>query len=153
MSAILKTRSLVLLYDGTCGVCNKAVQFIIRHDRQRSMLFAAVQSRFGMAVRARHPELEGIDSIVLVEKYLVDERVFFKSDAALRVAGYLGGAWRLFLIGYVVPRAIRDFFYDEFAKRRYKWFGKYDPCLMPDGHVRARFLDLEERSEEARATE
>jgi predicted DCC family thiol-disulfide oxidoreductase YuxK len=134
----------VMLYDGVCGFCNKSVQFILDHDKQGKMLFAALQSDYGKAVKARHPFLESIDSVVLLEHPPgeKEERVFVRSSAALRLASYLGGAWKLFLVFHILPASLRDFFYNLFAKHRYKVFGKYDACMLPDASVRSRFLDL-----------
>jgi predicted DCC family thiol-disulfide oxidoreductase YuxK len=133
----------VLLYDGQCGFCNKSVQHILKHDRQNTMFFAALQSDYGKSILTRHPELKGIDSLVFVEPlgFAYLEQVFVRSDAALRIAAYLGGLWRLALAAYIIPRSVRDYFYDQFAKRRYRWFGKHDVCPLPAPEVRARFLD------------
>lgn len=107
------------------------------------MLFAALQGDYGKSIVTRHPELRGIDSLVFVEPldFAYLEQVFVRSNAALRVARYLGGPWYLALAAYVIPRAVRDYLYDQFAKRRYRWFGKYDNCLLPPPEVRERFLD------------
>ncbi|HEX8687380.1 MAG TPA: DCC1-like thiol-disulfide oxidoreductase family protein, partial [Pyrinomonadaceae bacterium] len=113
----------VLLYDGVCGFCNKSVQLILDHDREGSMRFAALQSDYGQAVIERHPELRGVDSVVSVEKHAGGERVHVRSDAALKVAAYLGGFWKLFLAARVLPSGLRDYFYDLFARNRYKFFG------------------------------
>ncbi|HST20616.1 MAG TPA: DCC1-like thiol-disulfide oxidoreductase family protein [Blastocatellia bacterium] len=133
----------VLLYDGVCGLCNKSVQMILDHDKRKEMFFAALQSDYGKQVISRHPELEKVDSIVFVEQKsgADDERVFIRSAAALRVASYLGGAWKLLLILRIIPRPVRDFFYNLCAKYRYKFFGKYDSCMLPSPDVRSRFLD------------
>ena len=87
----------VLLYDGTCGFCAESVQLVLRHDRRRTLRFAALQGAFGRTVRARHPELEGVDSVVWVEPPAEGrpEAVLVRSDAALRVARYLGGPFHL----------------------------------------------------------
>ena len=134
----------VLLYDGLCGFCNQAVQRILRHDKRKTMLFAALQSSFGKSVICRHPALEGIDSLVFFEPgdQSNEERVFVRSDAVLKVARYLGGPWTLALAGYAIPRAVRDYLYDQFARRRYGWFGKLDSCRLPSPEERKRFLDV-----------
>jgi predicted DCC family thiol-disulfide oxidoreductase YuxK len=132
----------VLLYDGVCGFCNKSVQMILDHDRRGLMRFAALQSDYGLRVVERHPELRGIDSVVYVERTAGGERVHVRSDAALKVAAYLGGFWKLFLLAKVLPGGLRDYFYDLFARNRYKLFGKYDTCLLPPPEVRSRFLDV-----------
>ncbi len=132
----------VLLYDGVCGFCNKTVQIILDHDRRGTLRFAALQSDYGRAVVERHPELRGVDSVVFVENDSDGERVYTRSDAALKVAAYLGGFWKVFLCAYVVPRPARDYLYDLFARNRYRFFGKYDQCMLPPAEARARFLDV-----------
>ncbi|MFN2596492.1 MAG: thiol-disulfide oxidoreductase DCC family protein, partial [Pyrinomonadaceae bacterium] len=131
------------LYDGVCGFCNKTVQTIIARDRRGTLRFAALQSDFGKSVVERHAELRGVDSVVFVERPGTDgERVYVRSAAALRVASYLGGFWKLLLAFKVLPAPLRDYFYDAFARNRYRLFGKYDSCLLPPPEVRARFIDV-----------
>lgn len=133
----------VLLYDGVCGFCNQTVQTIIARDRRGTLRFAALQSDFGQSVVARHASLRGVDSVVFVEgANTSDERVRVRSDAALCVAAYLGGWWKLLLVARIIPAPARDYGYDLFARHRYRWFGKYDSCLLPPPEVRARFLDV-----------
>lgn len=131
----------VLLYDGVCGFCNKTVQLLLDADKRRTLRFAALQSDYGAQVRARHPQLANVDSVVFVaHPQTSDEQVFVRSTAALKVASYLGGMWRLALAAYVIPRPLRDALYDLIARYRYRFFGKYDACLLPPPEVRARFL-------------
>lgn len=134
----------VLLYDGVCGFCNHSVQMILRHDRRGTMRFAALQSDYGQRAVERHPELTGLDSVVLLEPTPggVGERVHVRSNAALRVASYLGGAWRVFLVARLVPARVRDYLYDLFARHRYRFFGRHDSCLLPAPEVRSRFIDV-----------
>ncbi|HYP53077.1 MAG TPA: DCC1-like thiol-disulfide oxidoreductase family protein [Pyrinomonadaceae bacterium] len=133
----------VLLYDGVCGFCNKAVQTVLAYDKQGAMRFAALQSDFGRAVVERHPELKEVDSVVFLETSPGGaERVFIRSEGALRVASYLGGPWKIFLLARLLPARPRDFLYNLFARNRYKVFGKYDACMLPSPEVRSRFLDV-----------
>ena len=133
----------VLLYDGLCGFCDGTVQFILRHDRRGTLRFATLQGDFARDVIARHPELAGVDSLVLVERGGVTDRekVYVRSDGALRVARYLGGGWNLTCVVAVVPRVLRDWAYDAFARIRYRVFGRFDSCPIPTPEQRARFID------------
>lgn len=132
----------VLLYDGLCGFCDGTVQFILKHDRRGTLRFATLQGDFARDVIARHPELAGVDSLVLVERDAAGrERVHVRSDGALHVARYLGGAWHLARATAIVPRVIRDLAYDGFARIRYRVFGRYDACPIPTPEQRARFID------------
>ncbi len=132
----------VLLYDGTCGFCDGAVKFVLRVDRRGELRFAALDSPFGVAVLDRHPALASIDSVVYVENpESADERVTVRSEAALRVARYLGGPWRVLgAVAGLVPAPIRDWLYDRFAAIRYRVFGRVDSCALPAPEVRARFI-------------
>lgn len=133
----------VLLYDGLCGFCDGTVQFILRHDRKKTLRFATLQGDYAREVFTRHPELQGVDSLVLVERDPVTktENVHVRSNGALAVARYLGGAWHLARVTGVVPRFLRDLAYDGFARIRYRVFGRYDSCPIPTPEQRARFID------------
>ncbi len=132
----------VLLYDGICGFCNGAVQTILRLDPHGSLRFAALDGDFAGEVVERHPFLAGVDSVVFVDDPGgPQERVTVKSAAALRVAEYLGGPWRVLGLAGVIPAALRDRLYDGFARVRYRIFGTHDACPVPSPEVRARFLN------------
>ena len=132
----------VLLYDGTCGFCAESVQLVLRHDRRQTLRFAALQGEFGAAVRARHPELDWGMSVVWIEPAgQGEERVLTRSDAALRVAKYLGGWFALGRVGAWVPRRLRDGVYDLIASHRHRLLASGPSCLVPHPSVRSRFLD------------
>lgn len=131
----------VLLYDGTCGFCAESVQTVLRHDRRGTLQFAPLQGEFGTAVVSRHPELQSIDSMIWVEPASGGtERVAVRSSAALRVASYLGGIWRVLLLGYALPPPIRDALYDFVARHRHHIMGSRDNCLVVTPELRSRFL-------------
>jgi predicted DCC family thiol-disulfide oxidoreductase YuxK len=142
-SSTAMSDSPVLLYDGLCGFCDGTVQFILRHDRHGTLRFATLQGDYARGVLARHPELANVDSLVLVERDASTgtERVYVRSTGALRLARYLGGAWHLARVVGVVPRVVRDWGYDAFARIRYRVFGRYDSCPIPTPEQRARFID------------
>jgi predicted DCC family thiol-disulfide oxidoreductase YuxK len=132
----------VLLYDGVCGFCHGAVQFILRVDRHRELRFAALDSPLARQVVARHPQLTGVDSVVFVDQPgELDERVLVRSDAALRVVDYLGWPWQALRVAALVPTPARDWLYDRFAAVRYRVFGRLDSCPIPSPEVRDRFID------------
>jgi len=133
----------VLLYDGTYGFCADSVQLVLRHDRRGTLRFASLQGAFGRHVRARHAELSQADSIVWVDPASDGrtEQVVLRSDAALRVARYLGGWFHLVRVAALLPRPLRDAAYDLVARHRHQLSGDGPSCLIPEPDVRARFLD------------
>lgn len=127
----------ILYFDGVCNLCNGLVQFVIRQNPQGTIRFASLQSETG---RYRLKAL-GLDSeklsTVLYEK---NGRVMTRSDAVLCLLSDLGGIWKLSVIGWIIPGFIRNFLYDEIARRRYTWFGKRDSCMVPTPELKERFL-------------
>ncbi len=132
----------VLLYDGSCGFCNGSVQLVLRHDRLGTLRFAPLQGEFGTAARARHPDIASADSVIWLEPATgtTPERALIRSDAALRVIRYLGGRWSPLLLGYLVPRPIRDTCYDFIARHRHRIPLGADRCDLPSAAERARFI-------------
>jgi predicted DCC family thiol-disulfide oxidoreductase YuxK len=135
----------IILYDGICGLCNQLVQFILTHDREGQLRFASLQSEFAAKVLARHGiSNTDLDTFHVVLNYeQPHEQILSRSDAVVRVGRELGRQWRLLAtIAAVLPRFIRDPLYNFIARRRYRVFGKYDSCMMPDPAQRSRFLDI-----------
>ena len=128
----------LLLYDGECGFCAARVQFLLRHDRRRTLRFAPLGGVTARGVFATHPELAGIASLVWVERSGGEERVAVRSAAALSAAAYLGGLWRVALAAYIIPGPWRDWTYDLIARHRHR-LGSSE-CLVPGPADAARFL-------------
>jgi predicted DCC family thiol-disulfide oxidoreductase YuxK len=135
----------IILYDGVCGLCNRLVQFLLQRDKSSRLRFAALQSDFAEQVLRRHGfDPKDLDTVHVIENYeQPGERVLQRSDAILSAGRELGGFWGTSSsIAKVVPRALRDLVYKLVATNRYRMFGKYDTCMLPDPNQRSRFLDV-----------
>lgn len=135
----------IIFYDGVCGLCNRLVQFLLRHDKHGRLRFASLQSDFAERLLLRHGfDPKDLDTLHVVENYAQpDERVLQRSDAILRAGRELGGVWSvLAAVAKIVPRPLRDLVYGFVARNRYSVFGKYDSCMLPDPDQRSRFLDI-----------
>lgn len=131
-------KNAIVFFDGVCNLCARSVQFIIRHDATAYFHFASLQSEMGKQARAavRHEKGKFPDSVVLLQ----DGVYYTGSDAALRIAGHLNGAWRLLSALRVIPRLIREPFYRVIANNRYRWFGKQESCWLPTPELKSRFV-------------
>lgn len=131
----------LVLYDGVCGFCDRMVRWLFARDRGR-FVYAPLQGRTAAALRARHPEIsEQLETLVYVESEGGRERVFLRADAMFRVIGELGVPWRWLAWLRWLPRALTEFGYAQFVRRRYRLFGRLDACRVPDPAERARFFD------------
>jgi predicted DCC family thiol-disulfide oxidoreductase YuxK len=136
-------RAPLLLYDGSCGFCAESVQFVLRRDRRkRTLRFASLQGAVGSEMRARHPELETVDSVIWYERDPPRDVLLVRSSAVLRVLRYLGGPWRLLAwLGGLLPRPLRDRAYDVIARHRHTLVRGAPLCLVPTPDQRDRFVD------------
>jgi predicted DCC family thiol-disulfide oxidoreductase YuxK len=150
----MSDRPALLLYDGSCGFCARSVQFVLRHESaRRTLCFAALESEVGLEVRARHPAIEGVDSVVWLDSpdATNTEAVLVRSAAVLRVLNYLGGAWRMVAaLAAVVPRSVADAAYDFIARHRHKLTRGNPACLLPTPEQRSRFIDWDRESAASR---
>ena len=143
MSPRAPVTSPILLYDGACGFCAESVQFVLARDPGGPLRFAALDSATGRDILERHPDVRGFDSVLFVEPAddTNPERVFAHSNAALRVAAYLGGPWRLLQMARLVPSPVRDGVYRLIARHRHRLSAHGPLCVIPTARDRARFLD------------
>jgi len=129
--------SKIVLFDGVCNLCNSSVQFLIRHDKKGVFKFASLQSESGQALLQKfNLPVNNFNSFVFIE----GEKPYLRSSAALKVASYLGGFWKVLQILWIFPPFIRDGVYNLIAKNRYKWFGKKTECMIPTPELKAKFL-------------
>ena len=128
----------IVFYDGVCGLCDRTVQFVLKRDQARRIFFAPLQ---GETAKQRPDLPADLRSIVFITNFgTAQERVYFRSDAVLRILDLLSGIWRVVSWLRIIPRSLRDAIYDAVARRRYRWFGKFDNCRVPTPETRARFL-------------
>ncbi len=130
----------LLFYDGGCGLCHRAVRFVVWADHEgRAFRFAPLGGdTFQALVSAR--EREGLPDSLVVRT--PGGALLTRSTGALHALRRLGGGWRALavLLG-IVPRPIRDAAYDLIARVRLRLFAKpADACPFVPPPLRARFL-------------
>ena len=116
----------VILYDGVCVFCSRWIRFVATRDVQRRFRFTAIQSGYGTR---------------LAQAFVIHGGVAcFKSDGALTVLSNLP-RWRWVRVLRAVPKPLRDKIYNLVAHNRYRIFGKYEECFVPDASFRARVIE------------
>jgi predicted DCC family thiol-disulfide oxidoreductase YuxK len=128
-----------LFYDGRCGLCHRAVKFVMKHDREgRAFRFAPLQGETFLTRVTAERRVGLPDSVVVLTR---DGELLVRSAAFLHIFRRLGGGWGvLATVLSVVPRGLRDLVYDFVARIRYRVFGKRDDlCPIVPTELRARF--------------
>ena len=128
----------VILFDGVCNFCNYWVRFAIRRDKKKKLKFAALQGDTAKLLLPRYGiSLNRLSSVIFIDA----GKVYTQSSAAIRICRHLDGGWKLFYGLMIIPKFIRDAFYNIIARNRYKWFGKKEECMVPTPEQKERFLD------------
>lgn len=128
----------IILFDGVCNFCNFWVNFILDRDKKDLFKFAALQSKLGNEILKKfNMDKSNLESVILLD----GESVYSKSTAALKIAKELSGPVKILYPLLILPKFLRDFFYDLIAKNRYKIFGKKEVCRIPTEEEKVKFLD------------
>ena len=127
----------VILYDGVCVFCSRWVRFVATRDLNRRFRFTAIQSDYGTRLaQAFGIAPEDPDTNAVIHGGVV----YFKSDAVLTVLSLLSG-WGWARALRAIPKPFRDAVYNLVARNRYRIFGKYEECFIPDASLRARVIE------------
>ena len=135
----------ILLYDGECGLCQRAVRWMVRHDPREHLLYAPQQQPLAAEIVARHShDPHGTSSAVLVLNYNTpQEKLLLRSNAILGSLGVFGGRWAILAaVARLVPRVPRDIAYDWLARNRHRLIADGESCTLPTPAERARSLDI-----------
>jgi len=127
----------LVVFDGVCHFCTKLVQFVLRHESDHVLRFAPMQSTTGSRIlRELGIDPEDAQTFVVIS----GGEALIKSDAALSLMNHLRGGWKALRILGVLPRPMRDWAYGVVARNRYRWFGRFDQCMVPSPEVQDRFI-------------
>ncbi len=127
----------LIVFDGCCVMCSGWARFVLRHDSAARFRFLPAQSPLGHALYVHY----GLDPQDYQTHILIaDGLPYFKSEAGIRMAEGLGLPWSLAAVLRVMPRRLRDWFYDRLARNRFRIFGRRDACYVPAAGERDRFL-------------
>lgn len=124
-----------MFYDGECGFCDQAVQFVLKHDKKGVFLFAPLQGETALRKGVQQEGLQK-DTLVLLEDFdTSDEQKLILGTGAFRVLWLLGGLWTL--IGWIsfLPGWLYNWGYRLIANNRSKL-----SCQLPVKRDDPRFL-------------
>ena len=128
----------IILFDGTCNLCNNAVIFIIQRDKNNEFLFTPLQGETGKKLcEERHIDTQKIDSIVLINP---GKAYYVKAQAAFEIAKNLKGMSWVRLFEWLLSERMANTLYDIIARNRYKWFGRKPKCMVPTPELQNKFI-------------
>lgn len=127
----------IYVFDSHCVLCSRAVQYVLKYEKQPDMKFVAIKSELGREISKKH-DVDPDDPHTFI--YLQDGKAWFSSDAGFVVLKKTGGPMGFLRLAKILPRPVRDWLYFRVAQNRYKVFGKLDVCYVPTHESRDRFV-------------
>lgn len=129
-----------VFYDGNCGLCHRAVRFILAEDRAGdAFCFAPLDSEMFRSAIPKASQATLPDSLVVLT---ADGGVLARSSGVVHIMSRLGGLWRVLAsVAWLVPAPLLDAVYDFVAGIRYRLFARpAESCPVLPKHLRARFV-------------
>ena len=126
----------IVFYDGECGLCNRSVQFILKHERSNYLHFSSLQSSFTKDFFSKH-NMVAPDPETFI--FFNGDRMLVRSEAALEVSKFLKQPYNWANILRWIPPSFRDYIYNLIAKNRHRVPLK--KCSIVNPEQRKRFLD------------
>ncbi len=127
----------MLVFDGDCAFCDRAVRFVLVHERRADLLFVRRDSDLGRSLREQCG-LQRVESLLWIE----DGRAFIEWEAVAHTASYVGGGYaRLaWVVAWLLPRPVLNGGYRVIAKVRKRLAGRPRHCLLLTAAQQQRFL-------------
>ena len=124
----------LILFDGYCGFCGRAVSFIPPRDRRGVFRYASLESHEGEAIRGSHSLGASRSGTLLVvpSGKPKTEAPLERSAAVLFIVRHLDWPWKLLGVLRWLPKRLLDWGYERVARHRYMLSGASDSCALAE---------------------
>ncbi len=125
----------IIVFDGVCVLCNGFFNWLIKNDKLKQFMYTNFQSNY---CKKNNLRLNEINSVAVIK--LNGEKIF-KAEAVYYILKKIKRYFIIRIIIKLLPLFLTNFFYDLIANLRYRIFGKYDTCLIPDKKTKKDFIN------------
>ncbi|MAO32858.1 MAG: hypothetical protein CL824_05060 [Crocinitomicaceae bacterium] len=118
----------IVFFDGDCGLCSRVVRFIYRYEKKAKISFSPLQSDFAIKILAKNNTKPDLNTFY----FYYNDTLTDRSSGVLKIIPFLKWYFSFLLVFWIVPKFIRDYFYNLIAKNRlkiYKDVCSYSPEL------------------------
>jgi predicted DCC family thiol-disulfide oxidoreductase YuxK len=132
----------VVFFDGVCALCDRSVKFLSSIDKRRALSFAPLQGETAERLFEDMGRIEPRLAALVYARRLggPSQQILTASTGLFAALADIGGLWVVVSWLRWIPRPIRDAVYFWVVRNRYRWFGRYDSCVIPRPEDRERFL-------------
>ena len=117
-----KSKKLIIAFDSTCLLCNRAVRLLAMIDPLKRFYFCILTAD----LKQKAPQIDSM----LVFKSTLDTSPYHQSQAVKLLCQNSPFLWPLVPLFFVIPRLFLDILYQKLAKARYRYFGSTKHCVL-----------------------
>ncbi len=125
----------IVFIDDECIFCNYWGNFILKNDQSNSILISPASSSFFKEIQNKYTLLPNPKETIIL---FHNNDIFEKSNAVIKIARLMKNWHSIIIIGYIIPKIIRDFLYDIIAKNRKSLMT--DSCVIDELKKRDKYI-------------
>ena len=125
----------IVFIDDDCIFCNYWGNYILNNDKSKSIFISSSRSNIYLETKKRFQKFPNYkETIILYHK----GRNYERSSAVIKIALIMNNWQKIAVIGYIIPRFIRDFFYNIISRNRKNIMT--DICVIDKLKIRDKYI-------------
>ena len=125
----------IVVFDGVCVLCNRFFNWLIKNDKNEKFMYTNFQSDFS---KKNNLKLKEINSVAVIK---TNGEKIYKVQAVYYILKKIDRYFIVQILLKLLPLFLTNICYDLIANFRYRIFGKYETCIIPNENVRKNFIN------------
>ena len=125
----------IVVFDGVCVLCNRFFNWLIKNDKDEKFMYTNFQSNFS---RKNNLKIKEINSVAVIK---TNGEKIYKVQAVYYILKKIDRYFIVRILIKLLPLFLTNICYDLIANFRYRIFGKYETCIIPNENSRKHFIN------------
>ena len=125
----------IVVFDGVCVLCNRFFNWLIKNDKDEKFMYTNFQSDFS---KKNNLKLKDINSVAVIK---TNGEKIYKVQAVYYILKKIDRYFIVQILLKLLPLFLTNICYDLIANFRYRIFGKYETCIIPNENIRKNFIN------------
>ena len=125
----------IVVFDGVCVLCNRFFNWLIKNDKDEKFMYTNFQSDFS---KKNNLKLKEINSVAVIK---TNGEKIYKVQAVYYILKKIDRYFIVRILLKLLPLFLTNICYDLIANFRYRIFGKYETCIIPNENVKKNFIN------------
>jgi len=125
----------IVFIDDDCIFCNYWGNYILNNDKSKSIFISSSSSDIYLEIKKKYKKFPNYkETIILYCRGMIYER----SSAVIKTALIMNNWQKIAVIGYIIPKFVRDFLYNFISSNR-KNIMK-DSCVIDELKIKNKYI-------------